>query len=128
MKKNLSIFLVLILFSKLSYGDIVIGGTITRDGKYKGRQGSAAGLKMNCSFNPFKDCYRTTCTAGNLVIEVNGPNGWEQIKVVMRRDDGTDISNPTLEEFLARRECGSYYDENGELVTSCFYNNVFIVE
>lgn len=128
MKKNLISLGVLILFSTFTYGDIIIGGTVTRDGKYKGRETTAEGLKMNCSFNPFRDCYRTTCTGGNLVIEYNGPYGWQQIKVVIKYDDGTVMNNPTIEDFIKSGNCGSFYNEEGVLETSCFYKNVFIIE
>lgn len=124
MKKNLSILFVLMLFSTLSYGiDVVF-----TSGGYKGHESTAAGTKVRCSWNPWKDCYRTSCGGGGIILEFNGPYGWTQVRAVMRREDGTEIENPTMEQFIERRECGSSYDENGELVTSCIYNNVFIIE
>lgn len=104
------------------------GGTITSSGNYKGRTQILGGLRINCGWAPWKDCCRTSCGGGGIILEINGTDGWQQARAIMKRVDGIGINNPTLEELLANSVCGSFYDENGVLVTSCFYNNLFIEE
>lgn len=125
MKKNYLFLCVLVFLSTIAFGIDVV----TSNGKYKSHKSTAKGLEINCGFNPWKDCYRTWVNGGHIVVEVNQQDGWHQLRpAVLRNNDGSIEMNPTLDMFFERRECGSAYDENGVLETTCLYNNVFLVD